>query len=111
VLQRARRLAPRHRQDRHPRRHPPQAGKAHRRGVGRDAPASEVRPRPAVADRLLATRARHPLLSPREVGRHGLSTRARGREIPLPARLFAIADVWDALSSDWPYRLAYRPRK
>ena len=26
------------------------------------------------------------------------------REIPLSARIFAVADVWDALSSDRPYR-------
>jgi PAS domain S-box-containing protein/putative nucleotidyltransferase with HDIG domain len=30
-----------------------------------------------------------------------------GDEIPLAARLFAIADVWDALNSDRPYRLAW----
>jgi putative two-component system response regulator len=30
----------------------------------------------------------------------------RGKEIPLFARLFAIVDVWDALSSDRPYRAA-----
>ena len=28
----------------------------------------------------------------------------KGEEIPLVARLFAIVDVWDALSSDRPYR-------
>src|SRR5664279_4173384 len=28
-----------------------------------------------------------------------------GDEIPLGARLFAIADTFDALTSDWPYRL------
>lgn len=31
---------------------------------------------------------------------HGL----RGEEIPLPARIFAVVDVWDALTSDRPYR-------
>lgn len=31
---------------------------------------------------------------------HGL----KGEEIPLAARMFAIVDVWDALSSDRPYR-------
>ena len=30
-----------------------------------------------------------------------------GREIPLPARLFAVVDVWDALRSDRPYRRAW----
>ena len=29
------------------------------------------------------------------------------RAIPLPARIFAIVDVWDALSSDRPYRKAW----
>jgi HD-GYP domain-containing protein (c-di-GMP phosphodiesterase class II) len=28
----------------------------------------------------------------------------RGRDIPLEARIFAVADVWDALRSDRPYR-------
>ncbi|HRJ75332.1 MAG TPA: HD domain-containing phosphohydrolase, partial [Anaerolineales bacterium] len=28
----------------------------------------------------------------------------KGEEIPLAARMFAIVDVWDALSSDRPYR-------
>ena len=31
----------------------------------------------------------------------------KGEEIPLPARIFAIVDVWDALSSDRPYRKAW----
>jgi putative nucleotidyltransferase with HDIG domain len=31
----------------------------------------------------------------------------KGEEIPLPARLFAIVDVWDALSSDHTYRDAW----
>lgn len=31
----------------------------------------------------------------------------RGEDIPLSARLFAIADVWDALTSDRPYRKAW----
>ncbi len=30
-----------------------------------------------------------------------------GTAIPLPARLFAVVDVWDALSSDRPYRAAW----
>ncbi len=28
----------------------------------------------------------------------------KGEEIPLAARIFAIVDVWDALTSDRPYR-------
>ncbi len=34
---------------------------------------------------------------------HGL----RGEQIPLSARLFAVVDVWDALTSDRPYRKAW----
>jgi PAS domain S-box-containing protein len=33
----------------------------------------------------------------------------KGADIPLPARLFAVVDVWDALSSDRPYRPAWTP--
>jgi len=32
----------------------------------------------------------------------------RGDEIPLAARIFTIVDVWDALSSDRPYRAAWK---
>ena len=35
----------------------------------------------------------------------------KGQEIPLVARLFAIVDVWDALRSDRPYRLAWTKEK
>jgi putative two-component system response regulator len=31
----------------------------------------------------------------------------KGEEIPLSARIFAVADVWDALTSDRPYRSAW----
>jgi putative two-component system response regulator len=35
----------------------------------------------------------------------------RGDTIPLPARIFAIVDVYDALTSDRPYRLAWTHEK
>jgi PAS domain S-box-containing protein/putative nucleotidyltransferase with HDIG domain len=35
----------------------------------------------------------------------------KGVEIPLAARLFAVADVWDALRSDRPYRQAWSEAK
>jgi HD-GYP domain-containing protein (c-di-GMP phosphodiesterase class II) len=31
----------------------------------------------------------------------------KGELIPLPARMFAVVDVWDALCSDRPYRRAW----
>jgi response regulator RpfG family c-di-GMP phosphodiesterase len=35
----------------------------------------------------------------------------KGEQIPLSARLFAVVDVWDALTSDRPYRTAWSPEK
>jgi putative nucleotidyltransferase with HDIG domain len=35
----------------------------------------------------------------------------KGEEIPLAARIFAIVDVWDAITSDRPYRGAWTPQK
>lgn len=35
----------------------------------------------------------------------------KGEQIPLKARLFALADVWDALKSDRPYRTAWPENK
>ncbi|MDA8086429.1 MAG: PAS domain S-box protein [Nitrospiraceae bacterium] len=35
----------------------------------------------------------------------------KGKQIPLPARIFAVADVWDALCSDRPYRKGWPKEK
>jgi len=35
----------------------------------------------------------------------------KGEQIPLSARIFAIADVWDALTNDRPYRKAWKKEK
>ncbi len=35
----------------------------------------------------------------------------KGEEIPLPARIFAVIDVWDALRSDRPYRKGWPEEK
>jgi len=37
----------------------------------------------------------------------GYPRRLKGEEIPMAARLFAVVDVWDALTSDRPYRPAW----
>ncbi|MEI8306753.1 MAG: HD domain-containing phosphohydrolase [Chloroflexales bacterium] len=39
----------------------------------------------------------------------GYPRRLAGEDIPLAARIFAIVDVWDALSNDRPYRKAWQP--
>jgi putative two-component system response regulator len=41
----------------------------------------------------------------------GYPDRLAGEKIPLPARIFAIVDVWDALTSDRPYRQAWSHEK
>jgi putative two-component system response regulator len=38
----------------------------------------------------------------------GYPRKLKGEEIPLSARIFAIVDVWDALTSNRPYRLAMK---
>jgi HD-GYP domain-containing protein (c-di-GMP phosphodiesterase class II) len=35
----------------------------------------------------------------------------QGEHIPLPARIFAVVDVWDSLTSDRPYREAWSREK
>ncbi|MEW5764150.1 MAG: PAS domain S-box protein [Acidobacteriota bacterium] len=35
----------------------------------------------------------------------------KGEEIPLAARIFAVVDAWDALTSDRPYRKAWKPER
>ncbi len=41
----------------------------------------------------------------------GYPRQLKSREIPLAARIFAVVDVWDALTSDRPYRAARQPRE
>ena len=41
----------------------------------------------------------------------GYPRRLRGQAIPLASRIFAVADVWDALTSDRPYRKAWSYEK
>ena len=35
----------------------------------------------------------------------------KGDQIPLPARIFAVVDVWDALTSERPYRKAWASKE
>jgi len=41
----------------------------------------------------------------------GYPRRLKGEEIPLAARIFAVADVWDAVTSDRPYRKGWSEEK
>jgi HD-GYP domain-containing protein (c-di-GMP phosphodiesterase class II) len=41
----------------------------------------------------------------------GYPRQLKGDQIPLSARLFAVADVWDALTSDRPYRQAWSEKR
>jgi putative nucleotidyltransferase with HDIG domain len=41
----------------------------------------------------------------------GYPRQLKGEQIPLSARVFAIADVWDALTNDRPYRKAWTDEK
>lgn len=41
----------------------------------------------------------------------GYPNGTKGKDIPLPARIFAIVDVWDSLTSDRPYRKAWSREK
>jgi len=40
----------------------------------------------------------------------GYPRRLQGEQIPLEARIFAVVDVWDALTSDRPYSKAWEPQ-
>jgi HD-GYP domain-containing protein (c-di-GMP phosphodiesterase class II) len=41
----------------------------------------------------------------------GYPSGLRGEQIPLEARIFSVVDVWDALTSDRPYRKAWKPQE
>jgi putative nucleotidyltransferase with HDIG domain len=42
---------------------------------------------------------------------NGYPRKLKGEQIPLPARIFTVVDVWDALTSDRPYRAAWTYEK
>lgn len=71
-----------------------------------------TRVRPAVGHSVSATGTGYPLRASREMGWLRRSARAHRHEaIPLAARLFAVVDVWDALTSDRPYRAAWSKQR
>ena len=41
----------------------------------------------------------------------GYPHRLKGEEIPLSARIFSVIDVWDAMTSERPYRKAIPPKE
>ena len=89
--------------DRQP--HPLQRGAPHRTGsAARSTGTPQPAPSWARVGRLPGRRRDHPL-SPRAVGRDRLSPDSlTGQAIPLGARIIAVADVYDAMTSDRPYR-------
>jgi HD-GYP domain-containing protein (c-di-GMP phosphodiesterase class II) len=42
---------------------------------------------------------------------NGYPRKLKGEQIPLSARIFTVVDVWDALTSDRPYRPAWSNEK
>ena len=42
---------------------------------------------------------------------NGYPRNLQGNDIPMSARIFAVVDVWDALTSDRPYRNAWPERQ
>ena len=46
---------------------------------------------------------------PRALGRHGYPDGLAGHQIPLGSRIIAVADAYDAMTSDRPYRAALSP--
>ena len=107
---RPRRAAARHRQDRHPRRHPAQAGPAHARRVGDHAHPPGDRPPPDREDPVPARRAPDRLRAPRKMGRQRLPARHRRRGHPrrrphlLGGRRLRRDDVRPALLQGHPLR-------
>jgi hypothetical protein len=71
-----------------------------------------MRTHPLVSDYILSELELHPIVrecarsSHERIDGDGYPDRLRGHEIPLPARIVFVADAFDALTSDRPYRAA-----
>jgi putative nucleotidyltransferase with HDIG domain len=77
-----------------------------------------VRQHPVHALKMLeAINRRHPSMIDIPYGHHerwdgkGYPQGLQGEQIPLAARIFAVADVWDSLTTDRPYRPAWTWRE
>jgi HD-GYP domain-containing protein (c-di-GMP phosphodiesterase class II) len=79
--------------------------------MGDHAPPSAAGLRPADPHRLPPAGARNPLCHHEKWDGTGYPRGLKGEQIPLAARIFAVADVWDALTSDRPYRQAWSSSK
>ena len=101
---RDRRAPARHRQDRDPGAHPPQAGPARRGRVG------DHEEHPVISEYILSEVDLDPIVlqiarsSHERMDGDGYPDGLAGEDIPLPARIVLVADAFDALTSDRPYR-------
>ena len=76
----------------------------------------EMREHPLLGERIVAPVACLAGITRQVIGSHherwngsGYPRRLEGERIPLPARIFAIADVYDAMTNEQPYRKALAP--
>ena len=81
-------------------------GKLTPTGTRIDARTLRARLSNAAQDSVPCRRRGDRLLPSGTLRRHGYPNGLRGREIPIGARIFAIADALDAITSDRPYRQA-----
>lgn len=87
-----------------------------KRGSLSAAELAEVREHPLLGERIVASVVCLNGIVRQVVGAHherwngsGYPRRLERERIPLPARIFAIADVYDAMTSEQPYRNALEP--
>ena len=101
--------APRRRQDRDQRGDPPQAGRAHGRRAARDGTAHEVGHTllAGSGNELLELAATIAWTHHENWDGSGYPSGLAGEDIPLAGRIVAVADVFDALTTDRPYRRAW----
>jgi HD-GYP domain-containing protein (c-di-GMP phosphodiesterase class II) len=86
-----------------------------KRGPLSDAEWGIMRTHPLISDQILSELELHPIVrqcarsSHERIDGNGYPDALCGDEIPLPARIVFVADAFDALTSDRPYRTALPP--